>query len=496
MNARLPAKPVCLALALLVIAGCSFDYSDFFTSDADFLTTGKTMSFFSADQIDPRSEDSAGPQFVVAEDLNNDGLIDLVSAWNQSQPIQIHLQHRTDAGQIWFETITLAGNIPVIKVAGLVIADFDQDGRPDIAAMIKSSLLDGAGCLSGELPTEGISGVIVVYLAPDDLANANRALAWEEVTVGASLLAGAGDGSGLPEEDGFTSMAVGDVDGDGDFDIVAAWNGACNTSQVLFFQNQGPLQTRDGTWALEAIPDAFTSVPIKDVALADIDHDGDLDVVVTRPTAGGMNVRWCRNPIIDVQDDFHISDGQWQVGTIGQIDTGADIIEMGDIDGDGIADVVMRSTFGGLVQWFKGPQGPTTAPVRSIPWQVYTLAEFTQRTPQALALGDITGDGRIEVIVSAEGGLAWFDSQAAPSTYDQWTENLIIDDEPSDGSSGSPSTTDPNVSPQDVGGGTMINCILVVDLDGDGANDLVVTLDRSGLSGLTNDALVWFRNTR
>ena len=35
-----------------------------------------------------------------------------------------------------------------------------------------------------------------------------------------------------------------------------------------------------------------------------------------------------------------------------------------------------------------------------------------------------------------------------------------------------------------------------VDLNADGANDIIVTLDRSVLSGLTNDALVWLRNTR
>ena len=38
-------------------------------------------------------------------------------------------------------------------------------------------------------------------------------------------------------------------------------------------------------------------------------------------------------------------------------------------------------------------------------------------------------------------------------------------------------------------------CIGVEDLDCDGGNDLVVTLDRSGLSGLSNDAITWFRNT-
>jgi hypothetical protein len=127
---------------------------------------------------------------------------------------------------------------------------------------------------------------------------------------------------------------------------------------------------------------------------------------------------------------------------------------------------------------------------------VYTIAEFKERTPEALALGDLNFDGQVEILASAAGGLLFFDSQTAPSVYDQWIENLIVDDEPPGQPGDAPPTTDPNVTPTEVAGTTFINSILVVDLDGDGANDIVATFDRSGLSGLSNDALVWFRNTR
>jgi hypothetical protein len=92
--------------------------------------------------------------------------------------------------------------------------------------------------------------------------------------------------------------------------------------------------------------------------------------------------------------------------------------------------------------------------------------------------------------------LIWFDSTGAETVYDQWREALIVDDVAPGVPDDSPATTDPNVEPEEIAGGTFMNSILTVDLDGDGAQDLVVTLDRSGLSGLTNDALVWFRNTR
>ncbi|MBI4716823.1 MAG: VCBS repeat-containing protein [Planctomycetes bacterium] len=494
------------AIAGAVISGCRGDYGVAPAGGGgagaitDFLTSGRTLSFFQAIQVDPRSEDSAGPQFVVAEDVNADGLMDLVSAWNQSQPVQVHLQRRNAAGAVSFETVTLAGNIPVVAVAGLAITDFDQDDALDVAVLVKETLLEGPGCLDSAVAPDGLSGLILVYFGPADHDATNQALAWEEVDIGAAFLQGTGDSATAPDVGGYTGMAVGDMDGDSDMDIVAALNSDCGTEgtfAAVVFTNGGPGPARDGTWAALAIPDSFPKgTALKGVALGDIDRDGDLDVVAAYPEAQTMNVRWYRNPAVDVPDDFHISDGQWQTGTVAQIATGADTVKLADMDRDGRLDVLVRSTNGRVLQWLKGPEGATTAPVRAVPWQVYTLAEYVERTPEATALGDLTGDGQVEAIATAQGGLSWFDSQSAPTLYDQWTENLIIDDQPADTGDNDPATTDPNVAPEEVGNSTSMNSLVVVDLDGDGLNDVVVTLDRSGLSGLTNDALVWFRNTR
>jgi len=43
---------------------------------------------------------------------------------------------------------------------------------------------------------------------------------------------------------------------------------------------------------------------------------------------------------------------------------------------------------------------------------------------------------------------------------------------------------------------THINTLLVVDLDGDGKNDVVGTLDRRSGAGLSDDRIVWYRNVR
>lgn len=494
-----------LAATLLIalpFVGCTGNYTG--GSGGGLLGGGLldsgTSSFFRAVQVDPRSEDSAGPQFVVAEDLDSDGLLDLVSAWNQSQPVQIHLQRRNALGQIQFQTTTLAGNVPVVSVAGLTVADFDRDGAPDIAVLLKETYLENAGCLDSEVPAEGgLSGVILIYLGPADAGQVGQALAWQEVAVEASRLAGAA-GTGLtPESGGFTAMRIGDIDNDTDMDLVVAWNSTCGdtgdggATDVVVFNNQGPAAVRDGTWTFNVIPNPIPAgTAIRDVALGDIDADGDLDIVATFPDAGSMNVRWFRNPIIDDPDDYHIVDGTWQVGTVGQVATQGDIARIADIDRDGLLDVVVRSAGGRLVQWLRGP-GPeaTTAPLPQIPWQVYTLAEFNERSPQAIAVGNLNFDDSMEVVASAGGALLWLDSTPAASVYDQWTGRVIVDDGP--GEAASPA--DPSVNAGTATGVTLINSILIVDLDGDGDNDIVATLDRSTDSGISDDALVWFRST-
>lgn len=507
-------------LALALFVGCSGDYTALYTG-GDFLNSGRTQSFFVAEQVDPRSEDSAGPQFAVVEDLNGDGLLDIISAWNQSQPVQIHLQQRS-LGLISFETVTLGGNIPVVAVAGLGVADLDEDGVPDIVLLIKESLLCGAECLSGDPPacdSDGLlHGAIVVYFGPTDPAQATQALAWEDQSISASILAGVGDSRALPEVGGYTSMALGDMDADGDIDIVTAWNSYCDGAQVLTFTNNGGASVRDGNWPRATIPDPFRCVPsvdveqcpdpevnIRHVALGDIDRDGDQDIVATYPPARSMNVRWYRNPTIDIPDLCHMHTGEWLTGTVGQVESragqsplgGADVAAVADVDRDGILDVVVRSSGGRIIQWLKGPDCPTTPtgaslqdPYRNIPWRVYSLAEFREATPHAIAVGDINRDGQVEVVASASGILVWLDPRASGSVYDPWGERVIVADVPG----AQPQSADPDA--EDVDTSTLINSIRIVDLDGDGTNDLIATFDRSGLSGLTNDALVWFRNTR
>ncbi len=501
---------VCLLLIAAVI-GCGSMYATPGVSDGtDFLDSGLTASGqFRAIQIDPRAEDSAGPQFAAVGDFDNDGRLDIASAWNESQPVQIHMQQRTDDGEVVFATIPIGGTTPIARMSGLRVADVDNDGFDDIVLLVKDTGLvarcdesrdDCDVTENGGLLENAVSGAIMIFFNSRDVYNEP----WTGTTLTQSQLAGTDEGT-LPEEGGYTGIDVGDIDGDGDPDIVVAINRAEGdpaiddfVNSIDFYPNPGGGTARNGEgWTRIPIHGDLPSV--NDCRIADVDGDGDNDIIATFPNAKNANVRWLPNPLS--YGTVSAVYGLWPAhAPIGHIATEANTVDLGDIDGDGNVDVIVRSANGKVVQWFKKPNQPSQTYIRN-PWQVYSIAEFSERAPNAVALGDLNNDGAIDAAIAAEGAVAWFTpyDDRFERVFDFWAESLLIDDSPDDGND-DPSggltdlLTDPMADPE-AATGTLVNCLIVVDVDGDGYNDIIATLDRTALSGLSNDALVMFRNT-
>ena len=563
------------------------------------LPAEETRSFFTAFQIDPTAEDTAGPKFVVAGDVDQDGLMDLVSAWNQSQPIQLHLQRRDANGVISFRTVTLGGTSPIAVVSGLELGQINDDGFLDVVVLIKATGAEGR--CPGKAGTSSrvslLDGQIMVLFNPGAAAIIPDGDQWTEMKLINPFLTDLTLNSTIggishnqfpgnetvafdvlktePENAGFTALAVGDIDGVPGDDIVVALNPAecskyCQSppiNTVDLWVNPGPgMAENPNNWGAPPVGMQATGVPvsiysnlpeIKDIALTDVDGDGDSDVVVAVTNSLSANVTWLRNPLVahvaggpsgaaevvsgTLDPPCGVCDGgdrdgepcasdadcvgavsgtceiifaafrtnSWQERPVGQVDTGADVITIGDVDSDGLDDVIVRSTLGQIVQWFRKPGSSVlkpefppndTTPNRpNFPWPVFTLTEFDGQVPEAISIGDVTSDLQNEVMIAVEGGVFWYDGTINDSVYEPWVANTIIQDASSD-------TTDNTV----VGGvtpgagvgvnstdtNTNINALLVVDLDGDGRSDISGTLDRRSGSGLSDDRLVWYRNTR
>ncbi|MHC4611650.1 MAG: FG-GAP repeat domain-containing protein, partial [Planctomycetota bacterium] len=228
------------------------------------------------------NEDSAGPKFVKAFDIDNDDLMDLVTAWNQSQPVQIHLQRRDTEDNISFVSVNLGGTGPISLIAGVDMADFDLDGWLDVAVLVKATGGAGICPTPGEDPpfqVGGDEGEVQLLFNPGNRAEITDGDTWQEVRLGRSQLAGRRDqdiaqARTLPEFNGYTGIVAGEIDGFNGPDLVLAYNPiACEfygdeppLNRILFLPNPGGANSRDPgavplTVTADAGPDQAVRIP-------------------------------------------------------------------------------------------------------------------------------------------------------------------------------------------------------------------------------------------
>jgi len=199
----------------------------------------------------------------VAVDFDRDGLTDLVATGATG----LRFYRNTGAGLV-DETATRIPALDNPECYGVLAADFNADGFEDLAVWTRFD--NGAALPSAILHNDGagsFGAAAGITLLPITLA-------------------------------GVSDLAAGDVDGDGDLDLLACDGAQHNPStgpQVLaLLRDQGGLQGgTPGTYAEDA---AFKNAAFNvdfgsatSVALGDCDNDGDLDLAVAR-TSGGNGV--------------------------------------------------------------------------------------------------------------------------------------------------------------------------------------------------------------
>jgi hypothetical protein len=291
------------------------------------------------------------PQFVAAADLNGDGRPDLVAANGSGGSVSI-LFNTTAAGAT---AASFAGKQDFevgTNPVSIAVADLNGDGRPDL--LVANEGFKELARAPGFAPADGSNTVSILL----NSAAAGAAAPSFVVQVP------------LPTGNSPTSVAAGDVNGDGRPDVVV---GNSIDQTVTVYLNTTPAGVASTTFAA---PQTFDSGSAPNsVALADVDGDGRPDILVAMTGDFGVSVLPNTTPVGAATPSF---DSAQIIGFQDSPDCYG--LGLADLNGDGRLDVATanrsNSTYSVLLNgsW----PYPVTTPAVVADFKGYGLYTYNQ----------------------------------------------------------------------------------------------------------------------
>ena len=329
---------------------------------------------------------------ILLGDLDGDGDMDAVYLDNKG-PSRVYIN--LGWGKFRAETRIPVSSWTSYTTCG-VLADLDGDGDLDLVAgdsrfPSKLFLNDGKGNFKDatmwRLPTQGSWGTAALAAGDVD-GDGDLDLVFGNGGIGGRspnyVLLNDGKGffktalGSLPKtSDPTTSLVLADLDGDGDLDLVAGnyW------TQNRIYWNDGKGKFTEGTArGLPQVSERTTAM-----VAGDVDSDGDLDLVLAER---------------DERNRLYLNDGKGRFSdaTASRLPKDRDSsfsVALGDVDGDGDLDLLFGNNpaqFGQanriLLNNGKGVFQDATA------WN-----QAVGRNSSALALGDLDGDGDLDLLL-------------------------------------------------------------------------------------------------
>ncbi|MEL7058579.1 MAG: VCBS repeat-containing protein [Acidobacteriota bacterium] len=390
-----------------------------------------------------------GAVALTAADIDRDGDLDLAACARLDNAILWFANDGSPGNGGWVSRQVNHAALP--EATDLAIADLDRDGDLDIVAAAR-----GEGQVvwyeSDGTPEDGVGG---------------DGTSWSRRTVALGL-------------DAPRAVAVADLDRDGDVDVAVG-----TADAVTWVARDG------GTWA--APVDLGTVAAPRHLEAVDLDRDGDRDLLTA--DLDEDRVVWWENAL-DVPAQTFIEH------TIDATLDGARGVAAADVENDGDVDIVAGGFFADAVRWFE--HDPIHRSASFEPIEVSTGAAFSAAAADldhdgdldvvagtvwherqgdtfvprifdvfgaldALAVGDLDHDGDLDVAGSTGGDLYWWQSDGTPA----------------DGVGGRLGTSWTRFTVST--GHARLEELSVVDLDGDGDLDLLA-------SDLNGDEVLWWQS--
>jgi len=323
-------------------------------------------------------------------------------------------------------TVSFSHPLTAASAGALQVHSLQRGGRRSRGAT--PATVNGNALVFAPAPFPFAPGETVHYTVTRAAASTGGPLARPRVGHFTTAVGGTGagyfvPGTAVPVAGPAKKLAVGDVDGDGDLDVVAPNNAGSSASGTV------SVRLNDGTGAFTAGASPRVNPYPDAVALGDVDGDGDLDLLTTSRPSGGLTGSLA----------IRLNDGSGTFSGTQDVAVGSmpEDVALGDLDGDGDLDVVVGDYAYAVYVCLNTGAGTFGAgqPVGA------------GTGPASVALGDVDGDGDVDCVAG--------DLQDARVSVLLNTGSAQFSNGP------------------DVPVGSACNSMALGDLDGDGDLDLV-----------------------
>jgi len=357
---------------------------------------------------------STGADGVRFADCNGDRLPDIATGWEEGGVTRLYLHPGYDRVREPWPAVT-AG--PAGSVEDAVLVDLDGDGRMDVVS-----------CSEGNVRS------VWVHWAPTDLARILDATAWRT--------------EALPVSRGKMWMFAlpFDVDGQKGVDLVAG--GKLAGAELGWFESPSDAR-RAADWRWHAWRPVGW---LMSLIAADMDGDGDTDVVFSDRRGPRSGCFWLENP-----GPARAASEAWKEHPIGGLGREVMFVTLADLDRDGLQDVIAAVRPREILFLRRlGRDGDA--------WEPRSIALPDQSgDAKAVSVGDVDLDGRPDLVFSCE-------NARPPRRGVFWVEYPKLVFHP--------------IAAE----GIKFDLVPLMDLDGDGDLDAITTEETAGLG------VVWYEN--